>query len=193
MISGLSGKIVANREGEAEVEVGGVCFKVFVPRRYSKQLPKLGTGVRFYTCLYLNREETAELFGFLTEEELGMFKMLVTVSGVGPKMALNILSSTAPDRLATAITQGRADIIEKAQGVGKKTAMRIALDLKDKIKAKKINLSLGLEESGADEEIIEALSALGYKRSAIKEVLEKIDPKLIKLGDRLKDALKKIK
>ncbi len=193
MISGLSGKIVRNMEGKIEIDVNGVYFTVFVPKRYLRQVSKTGGAVHLYTYLHANREETPELFGFLTEEELGLFELLLSVSGVGPRMALNILSSSATGKLAAAIAQGRPDIIEKAQGVGKKTAMRIVLDLKDKIRTSKKNASLGLEEEGADEEIKEALSALGYRRAAIREAIEKIDPKFTKIGERLKDALKKIK
>ncbi|MDE2099997.1 MAG: Holliday junction branch migration protein RuvA [Patescibacteria group bacterium] len=192
MISGLTGRIVSSLEGEAEIEVGGVRFKVFAPRRYVRQL-RLGSEAHFFTYLYHNREEAFELFGFLSAEELDIFKLLISVSGVGPRMALNILSAASPDRLAAAVSQGRSDIIEKAQGVGKKTAQRIILELKDKFKVKKISSSLGLEEEGVDQEIVEALSALGYKRTAVKDAVEKIDPKLTKLGERLKDALKKIK
>ncbi len=192
MISGLTGQVVSNSEGEVEIEVGGVRFKVFAPRRYVRQL-RLGSEAHFFTYLYYNREEAFELFGFLSAEELDLFKLLISVSGVGPRMALNILSAASPDRLAAAVSQGRSDIIEKAQGVGKKTAQRIILELKDKFKVKKISSSLGLEEEGVDQEIVEALSALGYKRTAVKDAVEKIDPKLTKLGERLKDALKKIK
>ncbi len=193
MISGLFGKIVQSREGVAEIDVNGVYFTVFVPRRSVRQVPKPGNAARFYTYLYTNREEAPELFGFLTEEELIFFKLLLSVNGVGPRMALNILSASATEKLAAAVTQGRPDIIEKAQGVGRKTAMRIVLELKDKIKSPKKNALLGLEEEGADEDVKEALSALGYKQAAIRSAVEKIDPKLTKIGDRLKDALKKIK
>ena len=192
MISGLTGRIVSSLEGEAEIEVGGVRFKVFAPRRYVRQL-RLGSEMHFFTYLYHNREEAFELFGFLSAEELDIFKLLISVSGVGPRMALNILSAASPDRLAAAVSQGRSDIIEKAQGVGKKTAQRIILELKDKFKVKKISSSLGLEEEDVDQEIVEALSTLGYKRTAVRDAVEKIDPKLTKLGERLKDALKKIK
>lgn len=193
MIIGLSGKVVASKEGRAHVDVNGVYFEVLVPRRYVRLLPKPGSGVILHTYLYHSREAAPELFGFLTEEELGFFELLLSVNGVGPKMALNILSASSPEKLSAAILQGRADIIEKAQGVGRKTAMRIALELKDKIKSVKKSAGLGLEEEGVDSEIESALGALGYKRSAIREALDKIDPKFVKLGDRLKDALKKIR
>lgn len=193
MISGLSGKIVQSKEGAVEIDVNGICFTVFVPRRYARQVPKSGNVARFYTYLHTNREEAPALFGFLTEEELVFFKLLLSVNGVGPRMALNILSASSTEKLAAAVTQGRPDIIEKAQGVGKKTAMRIVLELKDKMKYPKKNALLGLEEEDADEDVKEALSALGYKQTAVRTAIEKIDPKLIKIGDRLRDALKKIK
>lgn len=193
MISGLSGKVVSSGEGKVEVDVNGIYFTVFVPRRYVRRVSGPGSPIRFYTYLHNNREEAPELFGFLIEEELSLFKLLVSVGGVGPRVALNILSASAPEKLAAAILQGRPDIIEKAQGVGKKTAMRIILELKEKIKTSKKNASLGLEEEGADDEVKEALSALGYKQAAIRETIEKIDPKLTRVGERLKDALKKIR
>ncbi len=187
MIYSLSGVLESSRSGWVIISVGGVGYKVFTPQGH--KLPHYGSKLKLFTYLYI-REDTAELYGFLSEEELRFFEVLVSVSGVGPKSALNLLSLAAPEKLVAAIKSGNSNLLERSAGIGRRTAERLVVELKDKVKLFKEG---NVETMAADEDIIEALSAMGYSRKQSKEVLLKIDPKLIGLGERLKDALKKIR
>ena len=159
----------------------------------------VGKPVKLYT--YLNvREDAMELFGFVTEEELGCFQMLIGVSGVGPKAALSILSSTPPERLALAIITGDEKALTMAPGIGKKIAQRIILELKDKLA--KGQLSPAGESYGGTgvtvipenklSEATAALAVLGYSNSEIGLALKGIDMDALSLEEVIKQALKKM-
>ena len=153
------------------VECGGVGFKCFTTLNTSKSVGKIGSEVNLYTHLSV-REDAMDLFGFSTVSELDAFKMLITVSGVGPKAAVSVLSELTPDRLALAIASGDTKSIVKANGIGKKTAERIVLELKDKM----ANVASGelssavasagsIVEESASAEAVAALVALGFSQS----------------------------
>ena len=114
------------------VECGGIGFKCFTSLNTSKTAGKIGDEINLFTYLSV-REDAMDLFGFSTQAELDFFKLLITVSGVGPKAAVAVLSELSPDKLAVAIAAGDVKAITRASGVGKKTAERIVLELKDKI------------------------------------------------------------
>ena len=159
----------------------------------------VGKPAKLYT--YLNvREDAMELFGFATEEELGCFQMLIGVSGVGPKAALSILSSTPPERLALAIITGDEKALTMAPGIGKKIAQRIILELKDKL-AKGQRSPAGESYGGAGVTVIPenklseataALAVLGYSSSEIGLALKGIDLDSLSLEQIIKQALKKM-
>lgn len=159
----------------------------------------VGKPAKLYT--YLNvREDAMELFGFATEEELGCFQMLIGVSGVGPKAALSILSSTPPERLALAIITGDEKALTMAPGIGKKIAQRIILELKDKLAKGQLN-PVGESYGGTGVTVIPenklseataALAVLGYSNSEIGLALKGIDLDSLSLEQIIKQALKKM-
>ena len=153
MIASLRGEIVSRGPDHVVVEVGGVGYKVFVPRQPD------GTRVLFHTHQVV-REDGQFLYGFATPEELALFELLIGVSGVGPKAALALLGTARPADLAAAIVSGDAEALARAPGVGKKTAERLIVDLKGKLGA----LASGGLASAAlpDDEVAAALVALGF-------------------------------
>ena len=190
MIYSLSGKLIQRKGNFVFIGLGGITFKVMVPATSDGKLPKKGKQVTFYTFLHI-REGGADLYLFLSEVELSFFESLISVSGIGPKSAVSILSIAPVEQLMAAISKGEAELLQKSSGVGKKTAQRIILELKDKVMVE------GSEKVGeimqTDSDVYEALVNLGYSRGAARDVLGEIDKSLEGTGDRLRDALKKIK
>ncbi len=166
------------------VECGGVGFKCFTSLNTSKSVGKKGSEVNLFTYLSV-REDAMDLFGFSTQTELESFKLLITVSGVGPKAAISVLSELSPDRLALAIASGDTKAIIKANGIGKKTAERIVLELKDKMAGVSVGelssavVSAGsiIEESAASEAVA-ALVALGFSQSDAAVAVGQMDKSL---------------
>jgi Holliday junction DNA helicase RuvA len=185
MIGHLSGKIVATRQGFAIVSVGGVGYKVFATRETLARMQKEGTAA-VWTHLAV-REDSLDLYGFFTEEELRLFELLLTVSGIGPKSALAILDIATVETLRSAVSAGKAEYLTKVSGIGKKTADKIILELRDKIGA-------GTEAHEAalkgDEEALEAMRALGYSQTEAREALRKVPSTIQKSSERLREALK---
>lgn len=181
MIYNLRGKLTACDINFIVVECGGVGFKCFTSLNTAKQLGKIGKEINVFTHLAV-REDAMDLYAFATTAELDTFKLLITVSGIGPKAAVAILSELTPDRLALCIASGDAKSITAAQGVGKKTAERVVLELKDKIgsiateaaSATVSNLQKNIENS-ASAEAIEALVSLGYSQSDAAVVVGSLD------------------
>lgn len=181
----IKGKLAAKGDNFIVADVSGVGYKIYTSLFSIEKCGQVGAEITVYT--YLNvREDAMELYGFVSEEERNMFLMLISVSGVGPKAGLALLSIAAPEKLATAILTGDEKLITKASGVGPKAAKRIILELKDKID----NAELGIDGDGAvlgaESEIIadsraEAMSALvvlGYGAQEAKNVLLKLDSSL---------------
>ena len=153
MIAFIRGEIVARASDHVVVDVRGVGYKVFVPRHPGGDLVTLHTH-------QVVREDAQQLFGFESREELALFELLITVSGVGPKAALSLLSTSSPAQLAAAIASGDAVALSRAPGVGKKTAERLIVDLKGKITRggpEREPLDMPIEDEAAA-----ALQALGY-------------------------------
>ena len=132
MISYVRGELASVEPDKAVVDVGGVGYGVFMPQQALSMLPSPGSEVKLYT--YLNvKEDAMQLFGFLTKDDLEIFKLVIGVSGIGPKGGLNILSCMTPDDLRFAIMSGDAKAISAAPGIGKKTAEKLILELRDKV------------------------------------------------------------
>ncbi len=166
------------------VECGGVGFKCFTSLNTSKSVGKTGSEVNLFTYLSV-REDAMDLFGFSTQTELDSFKLLITVSGVGPKAAIAVLSELSPDRLAVAIASGDTKSIIKANGIGKKTAERIVLELKDKmVSMSSGEISAAVESAGsileesASSEAVAALVALGFSQSDAAVAVGQMDKSL---------------
>ena len=183
MISYIRGTLAEKNEDSAVVEAHGVGYQIFVPVPVLSELPPLGESVKIYTYFSV-REDGMSLFGFLSRQDLAMFKQLLGINGIGPKSALGILSALRPDVLRMAVVSGDAKTISRAPGVGPKTAQRIILDLKDKIRPEDV-LAGGLEESlavpeeisgvgQAGKEAVEALTALGYSAAEAAGAVKKV-------------------
>lgn len=201
----ISGKLAKLDGSFAVVDAGGVGFKMTISKSTYFRLSGTAEAptVKLYTYMAV-REDGTELFGFATEEELSAFKLLITVSGVGPKAAISILSTLSPEKLALAICTEDKKAISQANGIGAKTAARIILELKDKLKADGVGASddnslssLGADigaapdKSGKLSDAQDALTVLGYSRSEAARVLATIDTSL-ELDDIIRLALKKL-
>ena len=197
----IKGELVMTDMQTAVVDCGGVGYKLTVSTNTLSHLPRIGEKVCLYTQFYI-REDALDLLGFYSEAELSAFKLLISVSGIGPKAAMAILSIMTPEKFALAVSSGDAKSIAKAQGVGGKTAARVVLELKDKI-AKTFGAELsGASEDGADteiefspmgsvEEAVSALMVLGYTRQEAKAALKGVDP-LLSLEEMITAALRKM-
>lgn len=198
MFYSLTGKIIHKGEQTVAISCGGVGFKCFTTRNtLSKLSLNNNNDVTVFTHLNV-REDALDLFGFATEEELEAFKMLIGVSGVGPKAALAILSELSPDAFAVAVASGDSKAITAANGVGPKLAQRVIMELKDKI----ANVSFISDESSAvssavntannmsnTSEAIAALTALGYSQTEASVAVSKLSPSL-SVEELIKGALK---
>lgn len=187
MIYSIFGKLIAKKEYFIVVDVGGIGYKLFISLGTAQNLPSLGSEIKVFCYPYL-RQDGLELYGFLTEKELSLFEKLNSVSGVGPKSALGILGVAKTNQLIAAINEGKIDLLTRVSGIGKKTAERIILELKGKLKIEDSAKILTLMES--DIELEETLISLGYTKQEAKSAISKIDPKISGFKERLKEALK---
>lgn len=194
MIHSVSGTLVGKKENAVIIEAGGIGFKVILPARAVPSLPQTGSAIKLYCLMYNRENEPFELFGFLTERDLYLFEKLNTVSGVGPKTAMAIVGVAPTEQIIAAINGGKIELLTKASGIGRKTAERVIVDLKDKLDvgaAGGAAQTLTLMES--DLELEETLTSLGYTRQEAKAAIARIDPKISGFKERLKEALKKQK
>lgn len=189
MIYLLEGTTALLREQFAVVTTGGVGFKVFLSPRARAHVRE-GAEVKLFCHFYL-REDAASLYGFLSEEELQMFEMLLGVSGIGPKSALGALGVAPLGNLRAAIKEGKAELLTKVSGIGRKSAERIILELRGKIGDSGAEGLVATMEFDSD--IEDALLNLGYQKSEVRNALQKVDPALGGLEERLKAALKLLK
>ena len=200
----ISGKLAKLDGTFAVVDAGGIGFKLTISKSTYYKMPQGDRPtVTLFTYMAV-REDGTELFGFATEEELSAFKMLITVSGVGPKAAISILSTLTPEKLALAICTEDKKAISQANGIGAKTAARIILELKDKLKSDSLGSTtesdgavieaLGNIESGNSKlkDAQDALTVLGYSRNEALKVLGTIDTGALDLDDIIRLALKKL-
>lgn len=170
MFYSLCGTLTHTGPALAVIECGGVGYRCLTTANTLRKLPGAGEKATLYTYLYV-REDALDLYGFYDENELSCFKMLLSVSGVGPKAALSILSESTPEKFALNVASGDAKSLTRAAGVGQKLAQRIVLELRDKVKGEQV--SAGLSDTGGDlppasgnaEEAMNALVVLGYSRS----------------------------
>lgn len=199
MISYVKGKLADISEGSIVIDVSGIGWQVFVPGQVLDRLPALGETVKIHTWLQV-REDAMTLFGFLSKDDLQIFKLLISVNGIGLKNALAILSVMTTDDLRFAVLGDDAKAIARTPGVGTKTAQRLILELKDKVsledafEQKLANVQEAqADASGVKAEAVMALTALGYSSSeALKtlsgiEITEDMDVETV-----LKQALKKM-
>ena len=192
----VNGTVTELEAGLAVIDCGGVGYACATTNYTLSQLKK-GERAKLYT--YLNvREDAMELFGFASQSELRSFKMLIGVSGVGPKAALSILSSTTPQQLAMAVVMGDEKTLTAAPGIGKKIAQRIILELKDKLAREQDSFEAGSApapmplSSSKSGEAAAALAVLGYGSQEIAAALKGIDMAALPLEEIIRQALKKM-
>nr|WP_308647472.1 Holliday junction branch migration protein RuvA [uncultured Agathobacter sp.] len=183
MYAYIKGELAEKNIDHIVVEAGGIGYLIYVPAQSIDYLPDEGDQIKVYTYLYI-REDAMVLYGFLTKDDLEIFKMLITVSGIGPKGGLGILSTLSADDLRFAILSGDSKTISKAPGIGAKTAQRVIIDLKDKMSLeeafeKKLENNTGgvqktLNSSTKNDAVL-ALSALGYSSAESLKAVSKVD------------------
>jgi holliday junction DNA helicase RuvA len=171
MIARLSGTVWSIRQDQVTVRVGGVGLQVHVPANVLAQLDGTDQPVDFFTHLHV-RENELTLYGFLTEDELALFRLLLSVSGVGPKVALAMLGTVSPDALRQAVVQEEPALLSRVPGIGPKTAKAIIFHLKDKIIPTEAAAASLL--SDADIEVISALTALGFSLVEAQTALQSL-------------------
>jgi Holliday junction DNA helicase RuvA len=168
-------------------EAGGIGVRVFVPEPLAGHQTS-GSPIMLYTHLHV-REDMLALYGFATDDELFMFEMLLNVSGVGPKVALATLSMLTPDVLRLALANDEPALIARVPGVGKRTAQKIVLELKDKVQPAVAGLAALAQVTDIDTEVIEALTALGYSVVEAQRAVQKLPRDVTTVEDRLRLAL----
>lgn len=198
MISYIKGKLADITENGVVIENNGIGYYVMMPASILSRLPAMGSELKIHTFLYV-KEDILDLYGFLTKDDLKVFRLLLTVNGIGPKGALAILSTITPDDLRFAVLAGDSKAISKAPGIGGKTAQKLIIELKDKLKIEDVlenraETVISLEGGDtAEAEAVMALTALGYssteaaKAVRMVEVTPDMDSEAV-----LKLALKKL-
>ena len=182
----------------AVIDVGGLGYKIYMPENNINTIGEIGENVKVYTY-YRVREDDISIYGFNTQEQLKMFELLLSVSGIGAKSALMMLSCIEPSDFAIAVVSNNVKVLTQIPGIGAKSAQRIILELKDKIQkeqseeiaeAEKSNININsIEVNNNIQEAISALSVLGYNRKDIEKALEHLAVETLSLEDIIKKGL----
>lgn len=198
MLYSVKGELIHLEPKMAVVSCGGVGFRLQITMNTARQLPAIGAEAMLYTVMNV-REDAIELFGFADQQELGSFKLLTGISGVGPKVGLSILSELTPERVALAVASGDYKALTKASGVGPKLAQRIVLELKDKVGAGitapvsmggvDLPASVTVSASSNASQAVEALTVLGFSATEASAAVGKLDSTL-PVEVLVRDALK---
>lgn len=182
MISYIKGELVELTENAIVLDHDGMGFLIMMPASILAKLPAIGSELKVHTYLYV-KEDALDLYGFLTKDDLKVFRLLITVSGIGPKGALAILSTMSPDDLRFAVLAGDSKTISKAPGIGSKTAQKLIIELKDKLKIEDVldgGADGGYEPQSdmgdtAAAEAVMALTALGYSSADATRAVRQVD------------------
>ena len=196
MFAYIKGSLEEKGTNYVVVENGNIGYKIFMSNMSINEIGELGTNVNVYTHYYV-REDNISLYGFLSHEELKMFELLLSVSGIGAKSAIAMLSNITPAGFAVAIISNNVALLKKIPGIGPKTAQRIILELQDKLKAEQ---ELTKEEKQEEikivnnsenvEEAMQALQILGYNKKEIEKAIQKMHIDEMSTEDIIKNALK---
>lgn len=185
MIGHLEGDVIGVRAGYAIVSAQGVGYKVYATRETLRGASE-GSRIAVWTHLAV-REDALDLYGFAEEADLNFFELLLMVSGIGPKSALAILDIAEVETLRSAIAQGNDSYLTKVSGIGKKTAAKIILELREKVGAGSVEAARVLE---GEEDALEAMRSLGYSLQESRDALRKVPASITSTNDRLREALK---
>lgn len=194
MFAYIKGSLEQKTNNYVVIDVGGIGYRIFMPTKSIEELGELGNIVKVYTHYHV-REDNISLYGFNSNEQLRMFELLISVSGIGAKSAITVLSEISPSSFALAVIANDISVLTKISGIGKKTAERIILELKDKLKTenaidKTEEIKVAIVDNGKIDEAISALQVLGYTKKEIEKVFEKMDIKNLGLEQIIKEALK---
>ncbi len=190
MIATLEGTLEYCGIDAAVIKVGGVGVQVYLPGSTLIQLGALGDKISLYTHLYV-KEDNISLYGFTSTEEVALFKNLISISGIGPKVALALLSKLSAEQLATAIISGNVDLIQQVPGIGKKMANRLVVELRDKLEREWKEAALPLAPKDSD--AIAALTSLGYSLREVIQVVSSIpNSSELSLEEKVKLALQQL-
>ncbi|MGM0471598.1 MAG: Holliday junction branch migration protein RuvA [Bacillota bacterium] len=177
MIAQLKGELISKAEDYIIIDVNGVGYEVSIPTSLHNNLPELGTAVMVYTHTYV-REDRFVLYGFLQQSELQLFRQLLKISKIGPKVAIGILSALQVRDFKLAITQEDIETLKQVKGIGKKTAQRLILELKGKIDLEELTTADESIEQSTDQkqrqEAVQGLVNLGYKKSQAQQVVQSV-------------------
>ncbi len=188
MIARIEGRLIAIEKNAIIVQSGGLGFRVYVPTTFLRQCGAVGGSVSLHTHLHV-RENELSLYGCATEDELSMFKLLLSVSGVGPKVGLAMLSHLSLDQLRSAIANEQTGVLSQTPGIGARTAKKIILDLKDKMPAVAGAVTTTPEIVEQDTQVIAALTTLGYSIVEAQTALQHAPATLQGIEERLRAAL----
>jgi Holliday junction DNA helicase RuvA len=186
MIATLQGRVAAKGENYVIVDVSGVGFRVHVPSSLLDRIPGVGHELSLFTHLHV-RENELSLYGFGSADELALFELLLRVSGIGPKVALKIVSIMSVEALREAIAQGDAAALTRIPGVGKKTAERVMVDLRDKLGVGELMAYPAMTH--VDAEVIAALTSLGYSIAEAQSALRSLPAKDLPLEEKIRLTL----
>jgi Holliday junction DNA helicase RuvA len=190
MIATLEGILEYRGDDSVIINVGGIGFRVYVSSSTSSQLGAVKGRVSLYTHLHV-REDNISLYGFASSEELTLFKSLISVTGIGAKLALTLLSALNPGQLVMAITSGDIDLLSRTPGIGKKIASRLVVELRGKLEKEWKEVALPLIPEHTD--VIAALTGLGYSVTEATKAISKIpDSEGLSLEDKVKMALQQM-
>jgi len=191
MIAYLNGQVIYKSLNYLILDVNNVGYKIYVPENFLNNI-SLDNQQEIYISHQV-REDSSDLYGFKSINDLELFEMLLSVSGVGPKSALGVLNIASSSDIKESILRGDANLLTKVAGIGKKTAERLVLELKNKVLKLEgtVDYSTNTISYGADE--IDALVSLGYSVIEARDALSKVDTSIVDSGQRVKEALKNIK
>ncbi|MBO8131562.1 MAG: Holliday junction branch migration protein RuvA [Candidatus Marinimicrobia bacterium] len=193
----ITGKLIEKRPTEVVIDVNGLGYKISIPISTYERLPSTGEIVKLFIHLYV-RDDVRSLYGFYTKEERELFLQLISISGIGPKMAITILSGTSPEQFKERIGAGDISALTMIPGIGIKTANRIIVELREKFAS--LHKEADIEDlnffiSGKIEEAVIALMTLGYKKNEAKNLVFKAYKKLgsgANVEELIKEALKSL-
>lgn len=196
MFAYIKGSLEGKANNYVVIDVSGIGYKIFMSETAIENIGEIGDIVKVYTHYHV-REDDISLYGFLTNEELRMFELLISVSGVGAKSAITMLSNISPSSFALAVISNDTTKLVKIPGIGAKTAARIVLELKDKLKTEETvnnaKASKEIKEAIKDDdkvsEAISALQVLGYNRKEIEKAFEKLDKDALSVEDLIRKGL----
>ena len=194
MFAYIKGSLEEKGNNYVVIDVSGIGYKIFMSETAISKMCDLGANVKVHTYYYV-REDNISLYGFITKEELKMFELLLSVSGIGAKSAITILSNITPSKFALAVISNDVGSLKKIPGVGPKSAQRIILELKDKLKTEQaieeedVEIKCEIRKTENVSEAMEALQILGYNRREIEKVFEKIANLDVSVEELIKKAL----